>query len=121
MEDLQDQISELRNQLDHLNQNIESMPKQIISGLLTHGLTQSGSANSFTSISHVSISHVSRESLEYNFSHKDIIDEARVCVSQENQISSEWQIGRLTAQLTYAYERIAALEKQLLSRHLTSR
>lgn len=119
MEDLQNQISELKKQLHHINQNIESMPEQIISGLLTHTLTHGSFVSNVNSVN--SISHISRESLEYSFTHKDIIDEDRVCVSPEAEIPNEWQIGRLTAQLTYAYERIAALEKQLLSRHLASR
>lgn len=112
MEDTQNQISELRNQLYHLNQVIESMPNQIITALLTHGVAYSGSSGSTNC--------VSRESLEYNFTHKDIIDEDHRSV-QGDLIPCEWQVGRLTAQLTSAYERIAALEKQLLSRHLASR
>jgi hypothetical protein len=115
MEDTQNQISELRNQLYHLNQVIESMPNQIIAALLTHGVGYSGSTGSTNC--------VSRESLEYNFTHKDIIDEDHTdhTVVQGDLIPCEWQVGRLTAQLTSAYERIAALEKQLLSRHLASR
>jgi hypothetical protein len=113
MEDSQSQISELRNQLYQLNQVIESMPNQIISALLTHGVVYGGSTGSTNC--------VSRESLEYNFNHKDILDENHYTVVQDNLIPCEWQVGRLTAQLTSAYERIAALEKQLLSRHLASR
>jgi hypothetical protein len=109
MEDTQNQISELRNQLYQLNQVIESMPNQIIAALLTHGVSYAGSTNC-----------VSRESLEYSFAHKDIIDEDHTSV-RGDLIPCEWQVGRLTAQLTSAYERIAALEKQLLSRHLASR
>lgn len=112
MEDTQNQISELRNQLFQLNQIIESMPNQIIAALLTHGVAYSGSTGSTNC--------VSRESLEYNFTHKDILDEDHTVV-QGDLIPCEWQVGRLTAQLTSAYERIAALEKQLLSRHLASR
>jgi hypothetical protein len=113
MEDAQKQISELRNQLSHLNQVIESMPNQIIAALLTHGVAYGGSSGSTNC--------VSRESLEYNFTHKDILDEDHHTVVQGDLIPCEWQVGRLTAQLTSAYERIAALEKQLLSRHLAGR
>lgn len=116
MENLRDQISELRNHIHQLDQTIESMPRQIISVLSMHGLINGGSVNTLSSIN-----HVSRESLEYNFSHKDILEEDNACDSKAEQIPCEWQVGRLSAQLTSAYERIAALEKQLLSRHLASR
>ncbi|AFY72213.1 hypothetical protein Syn7502_00038 [Synechococcus sp. PCC 7502] len=112
MNDLQTQIFELRDQLRHLNHVIEAMPKQIIAALVSNGITNEAS----------SINRLQRETLEYSFAHKDIIDEDNAHVCQgDQQIPCEWQLGRLSAQLTYAYERIAALEKQLLSRHLSNR
>ena len=118
MEDLLIQISKLQNQLYELNLAVESMPKQIITELLNY--TSAHNVN-LTNNSVNSISHVSRESIDYSFAHKDVIEDDNFGLSGGSTISSEWQIGRLTAQLTYAYERIAALEKQLLSRHLASR
>jgi hypothetical protein len=118
MENLQNQISELRSQLHQLNYTVESMPKQIIAALSDQRLVYGSSQNH-----HAIKSAANRESLEYNFSHKDILDEdtSNNCVTQSDQIPCEWQIGRLSAQLTSAYERIAELEQQLLSRHLARR
>jgi hypothetical protein len=118
MEDLLMKISEIQNHLVQLDRAIESMPKQIIKELLNYSATHSVN---LTNNSVNSISHVSRESIDYSFAHKDIIEDDNSDLPGGTVISSEWQVGRLTAQLTYAYERIAALEKQLLSRHLASR
>jgi uncharacterized phage infection (PIP) family protein YhgE len=118
MEDLLIQISKLQNQIHGLDLTIESMPKQIITELLNYISTNNVN---LTNNSVNSISHISRESIDYSFAHKDIIEEDNSVLTGGTAISSEWQVSRLTAQLTYAYERIAALEKQLLSRHLASR
>ncbi len=52
--------------------------------------------------------------------HKDIIpDEQRsytLVDSDRSEISLEWQVRRLTAQLTTAYNRIAVLEEELMLR-----
>ncbi len=114
MDDLQKQIFELKNQLCRLNQTMESMPKLIVAGLLTSGAVQ---------ISGV-VDYINRESLESSFTHKDILIEGSVsddAVYGGESMPCEWQVGRLTAQLISAYERIAALEEQLVSRHLASR
>jgi len=116
MEDLLVKISELQNHLDQLDRTIESMPKQIITELLNYTATHNVNLNHNSANS---ISHISRES--FSLSHKDVIEDDNSGLSDGAVISSEWQVSRLTAQLTYAYERIAALENQLLSRHLASR
>jgi regulator of replication initiation timing len=123
MENLQNQISELRSQLHQLNCTVESMPKQIIAALSDQNLAYSLNQSHRQDRSNGTRTSPSRESLEYNFSHKDILDEdtSNNCVTQSDQIPCEWQVGRLSAQLTSAYERIAELEQQLLSRHLARR
>ncbi len=124
MEDLQNQISELRNQLQQINQVIEAIPMRIVAGLSAQSpnfnLGNYSTNNLIKSNSLHSLNRTNRENLEYNFSHKDIIEEHSNCISQGDEMPCEWQVGRLTAQLTSAYERIAALEKQLLNRHLAS-
>ena len=55
--------------------------------------------------------------------HKDILEDVEGWSSQDNteegrHLSPEIQIQRLTAQLTAAYSRIAALEEQLLARRM---
>jgi hypothetical protein len=55
-----------------------------------------------------------------NRGHKDILDDMPYLESHRNEqvLSPELQIQRLTAQLTAAYNRIAALEEQLLAKHV---
>jgi len=52
--------------------------------------------------------------------HKDVLMDGAETSSQngERQLAPEIQIQRLTAQLTAAYNRIAALEEQLLSQRI---
>ncbi len=66
---------------------------------------------------------------KYNFfdpelEHKDVlVDDEYLNKSSQNidgELTSEIQIQRLTAQLTAAYNRIAALEEQLLSKRIKS-
>jgi hypothetical protein len=57
--------------------------------------------------------------------HKDIlVDKSQpfdLTRPEEKDISIEWQVRRLTAQLTIAYNRIAELEEELLSRRIANR
>ncbi|MGG6293430.1 hypothetical protein ACQ4M4_03315 [Leptolyngbya sp. AN02str] len=63
-----------------------------------------------------------RYSLDADMEHKDILSDADFLDtdshSGEHSLSPELQIQRLTAQLTAAYNRIAALEEQLLSKRI---
>jgi hypothetical protein len=57
--------------------------------------------------------------------HKDVLIDSRSELSNfhqnsENTLSADIQVQRLTAQLTAAYNRIAALEEQLLARRIHS-
>lgn len=63
-------------------------------------------------------------SLNAGMEHKDVLLDSN-CVdshsqSSEKELSPEIQIKRLTAQLTAAYNRIAALEEQLLRERIHS-
>jgi uncharacterized coiled-coil protein SlyX len=58
-----------------------------------------------------------------SFSHKDVIDDGdsnglEMTTNGQLIMPPEMQVQRLTAQLTAAYSRIAALEEQLLSRRV---
>ncbi|MFO7030840.1 hypothetical protein B9T07_12685 [Limnospira fusiformis CCALA 023] len=60
---------------------------------------------------------------DYQGTHKDILSDdyyvnSSTMVSKETMLSADVQIQRLTAQLTAAYNRIAALEEQLLSKRM---
>ncbi len=60
--------------------------------------------------------------LDGTLDHKDILVESNgldsISHQGEKQLSPEIQIQRLTAQLTAAYNRIASLEEQLLSKRV---
>lgn len=109
MPDFQAQIFDLQTELHRLHQAIQALPDQIV-----ESLKQTNSAYHLTRLPN-------RESLEHSFKHKDILEEDSHVMTQTEQIPCEWQVGRLSAQLTSAYERIAALEKQLLSQRMAKR
>jgi len=60
--------------------------------------------------------------VEPGMEHKDVLADGdsldSIVQSSERQLSPEIQIQRLTAQLTAAYSRIAALEEQLISKRI---
>ena len=81
------------------------------------GSTHNGRGND-RSLAHPFNANLSRSLMV----HKDILaDDDRAGGDRtqgEKDLTPEIQIQRLTAQLTAAYNRIAALEEQLLSRHV---
>ncbi|MEP0935062.1 hypothetical protein [Leptolyngbya sp. FACHB-8] len=65
-----------------------------------------------------------QSALESEFDHKDILADVDLVDSETHSgdhqtLSPDLQIQRLTAQLTAAYNRIAALEEQLLARRVS--
>jgi chaperonin cofactor prefoldin len=106
MEHLQQQISELSQQVSSLSKTIEEIP-QLLKGM---------SDIPVPSHSNYQISYLDR------LEHKDILTDKGHSYGheqlEEKDISSEWQVRRLTAQLTIAYNRIAELEEELLSRRI---
>lgn len=107
MPDFQAQIFDLQAELRNLHLAIQALPSQIITALNSTNLDYKKPQ--------------SLEILEHSFTHKDILEEDSNITCQNDQIPCEWQVGRLSAQLTTAYERIAALEKQLLSQRIARR
>lgn len=66
-------------------------------------------------------SYASYSSMDASMEHKDVLvdsDTPDTSTQGDRQLSPEIQIQRLTAQLTAAYNRIAALEEQLLSKRV---
>jgi hypothetical protein len=125
MDTLQTQISELREKIDSLHQLIEEIGTQV-KGLSKQSPQrveqESYSLPSFSSNSS-KFSGQGSES-EYQLTHKDILVDDNSSTSSTNSSSDslapETQIRRLTAQLTAAYNRIAALEEQLLTYRIHS-
>lgn len=120
MDTLQIQIHELQDKVDRLHELVERISSQI--NALTEEQKKDGEGEySFPPLSSArnKIQSQQRESLN-SMSHKDILvddnsNSSNTISGSEQELSPDIQIRRLTAQLTAAYNRIAALEEQLLS------
>ncbi|UBF23902.1 hypothetical protein K9N68_19345 [Kovacikia minuta CCNUW1] len=122
MDTLQKQINILSAKVDALYQLIEQMSDKVanVASECRFGSDQiqrleSGAMNSARS-------NHGYSSLDAALEHKDVLVDNNSVDSTgqsgEKQLTSEVQIQRLTAQLTAAYNRIAALEEQLLSKRV---
>jgi hypothetical protein len=104
---MEQQLSKVSGQVEALHQEIQRM-----SGNMTDLLVSCRQSVEMGAIGGSSLYKSFNQDLS---AHKDVIDE-EVSDSQErgHSISAELQVQRLTAQLTAAYGRIAALEEQLM-------
>ncbi len=119
MEPLQKQVITLSQKVDALYQVIEQLTDRVSDVLAECRLApippkegvEDGYAYNRTQ---------SYSSLKPVMEHKDILIDGSLEHRQsgEKQLTPEIQIQRLTAQLTAAYNRIAALEEQLFSRRI---
>lgn len=114
MDPVQEQLTVVSSKVDALHQVIEQLDRK-----LTTTLSQQNSHPSpLTGATH------SESSLhtDPSMSHKDVLTETTSFDAKDQQgdkpLTPEIQIQRLTAQLTAAYNRIAALEEQLLSQRV---
>lgn len=126
MESLQNQVLVLNDKVDRLYQMIEQLNRKVSQCMADRSLNVSAEIESLDATiirgrygySINSIEETSLEPLE----HKDVLmeEEARERRYQggETELTPEIQIRRLTAQLTAAYNRIAALEEQLLAKRI---
>lgn len=121
MDTVQNQILALNNKVDGLYDTIERLNLKL-SNILERNPSQLESRTDYEDYSQLSSNLTSdrHSALDMFMEHKDVLeDESRREIgnaSVETEIAPEVQIQRLTAQLTAAYNRIAALEEQLLSR-----
>lgn len=122
MESLQKQIISLSYQVDALYQVVEQLTSKVSDALsdcqlasirgMNESLVEDGAECNQTRVG----SH-----LKSAMSHKDILaDGTYMDKHHQNgeKLSPEVQIQRLTAQLTVAYNRIAALEEQLFTQRI---
>jgi hypothetical protein len=125
MDTLQSQIKELEGKISRLYQLVERIGERVET--LSESKPPVVSAYSLSSFDQ----YTSRQQLDdkdsaYSLSHhKDILADETSSSStnasgNERELSPEIQIRRLTAQLTAAYNRIAALEEQLLTYRIKS-
>ncbi|RAM49608.1 MAG: hypothetical protein C6Y22_21515 [Hapalosiphonaceae cyanobacterium JJU2] len=124
MEPLQKQVLSLSYKLDALYQVIEQLDNKVSQALSVCRLDatnddkgtilENSSASRFPLTGHISFNP--------EMEHKDVIADGVYPDSNlqggDRQIAPEIQIQRLTAQLTAAYNRIAALEEQLLLKRI---
>ncbi|MGG6270485.1 hypothetical protein ACQ4M3_37440 [Leptolyngbya sp. AN03gr2] len=120
MDTVQTQINALNSKVDTLHQIIEQLGANLAQTLTE---MQSGSHTG------ISRSNFGTTNGRFNYSrmdsameHKDVLADTHTIDSSshsgEKSLSPEIQIQRLTAQLTAAYNRIAALEEQLLAQRV---
>jgi hypothetical protein len=124
MEALRQQVSLLTQQVDAIYKLIENMNETLLQSASDDKVSQQKNERSRMEGTHMISSYQNYSSLDGMMDHKDILlDDSYFDKNSQNlekELTSEIQIQRLTAQLTAAYNRIAALEEQLLSRRMLS-
>ena len=125
MDTLQVQISELRTKIDSLHELIEQIGEQVKTLSNQQPSNRSGESYSLPNVAAGTASFSgSNTDTEYQLTHKDILVDDNSSTSTASpgneNFSPDTQIRRLTAQLTAAYNRIAALEEQLLTYRIHS-
>lgn len=120
MDLLQEQVAVLSIKVDALQQTVEGLRSQTAEVLSELRLAADQHSTS-PGISASKYVHSFRRA-ESEMEHKDVLSDFSYpdaeSQSGERSLSPEVQIQRLTAQLTAAYNRIAALEEQLLSKRV---
>lgn len=124
MDSLHNQVSELNIKVDALHQMFEQFGDQASEIMLT--LKRLGGERNTAPETPVGRqtyqAYQSRSLLDSEMDHKDILSDLSFTdlesQGSDRSLTPEVQIQRLTAQLTAAYNRIAALEEQLLARRV---
>ncbi|BAZ42123.1 hypothetical protein NIES4101_80910 [Calothrix sp. NIES-4101] len=125
MEPLEQQVLTLSTKVDALYQVIQQLEHKVSQVLSTthadngnkrESLLDSGETGSYQLKGHISFNA--------EFEHKDVLVDGIYLDTSiqggDKHLTAEVQIQRLTAQLTAAYNRIAALEEQLLLKRISS-
>jgi hypothetical protein len=126
MDSLHNQVSELNIKVDALHQMFEQFGYQTTEMLLTLKRLGEERRTSFQSDASLSRStyqaYQNRSMLDSEMEHKDILSDLSYtdleAQNGDRSLSLEVQVQRLTAQLTAAYNRIAALEEQLIAKRI---
>lgn len=124
MDSIRQQIVCVNNKVDALYQMVEQLNHQISEVLSenqkTPGSTSTNSANWM--VTDGRYSYKSNQKPNSELTHKDVLADTIYIdtgsQNREKELAPEIQIQRLTAQLTAAYNRIAALEEQLLAQRV---
>jgi hypothetical protein len=125
MEALRQQVTALTQQVDALYKLIENLNAKLLESAYETKLAQQHSNDcSRNGGTDKTSRYQSYSSFDGMLEHKDILlDDGyfdKNSQSLEKELTADIQIQRLTAQLTAAYNRIAALEEQLLAKRMHS-
>jgi hypothetical protein len=122
MDTLQEQVNILTTKVDALFQAIEQLSAKLSDVMLQ---CKFGTEHIYRLETGVNVgyrTHQGYSPLDAAMEHKDVLVDNTspdsMAQSGDRQLSPEIQIQRLTAQLTAAYNRIAALEEQLLAQRI---
>lgn len=122
MDQIQKQIASLDSKVEALHHMIDELSGKV-SESLSEVLTECSQRQPSESGA-VGPSFSYRSSFDTSMAHKDVLADNDFLDSDshsgERSLTPEIQIQRLTAQLTAAYNRIAALEEQLMSKRVHS-
>lgn len=123
MDTLKIQISQLQDKTDRLYELVEQMNNRV--DLLSNSRSSVTESESYSLPNFASgVSFYDKKKSDYQLTHKDILvddnNSTNSTKSNSENLAPETQIRRLTAQLTAAYNRIAALEEQLLTYRIHS-
>ncbi len=126
MEALRQQVSLLTKKVNDLYKLIENLNETILESANHTKLAQQQNNQRSSIEGSEGISpYPGYRSLDAMLDHKDILlDDSYFDKNSQNlekELTTDIQIQRLTAQLTAAYNRIAALEDQLLSKRIHSK
>ncbi|GAX35671.1 hypothetical protein [Nodularia sp. NIES-3585] len=118
MEPLQTQILTLSDKLDALCQVIEQLDDKVAQAFSECSLANTQAKNNVENNDVVRYQLKKQIILNPEMEHKDVLTDGMSLdmnrQGSEQNLTPEIQIQRLTAQLTAAYNRIAALEEQLM-------
>jgi hypothetical protein len=126
MDAVQKQIVVLSHKIDALYQIIDQLSRKVSDSLQEIKQTQPQSQEgSLLGTNLRAYSYQSPSLLDSVMEHKDVLVDGNSEMtngypSGEKALTADVQVQRLTAQLTAAYNRIAALEEQLLARRIHS-
>jgi hypothetical protein len=123
MDLLQEQVDILNIKVEALQQTVEQLIHQTAEILTAVNRIGGERSNPPIATHGGRYSHSSRSIMDGAMEHKDILVDTPYLETDsqtsDRNLTPEIQIQRLTAQLTAAYNRIAALEEQLLAKRLS--
>ncbi|MGB3694051.1 MAG: hypothetical protein WA865_00080 [Spirulinaceae cyanobacterium] len=121
MDKLQEQIVDMDRKVEKLYQTVERLGTHITAVLLEQQQDNESVKQQLADISQTrEYAKTASSNLDSVMEHKDVLVDSRNWGnnsenSGNKQLSCDIQLQRVTAQLTAAYNRIAALEEQLLA------